>query len=60
MDIQEVDQAYKIRLKDSDDRKTYAEFMKKGGRKAFDNYKRDQIDDREEYKKRMKYGKKGS
>lgn len=59
MDIHEVDQAYKIRLKDGDDRKTYAEFMKKGGRKAFDNYKRGQIDDRKEYKDRMKYGKKG-
>ena len=60
MHIHEVDQAYRNELKDLDDRKTYAQFMKQGGKKAFDNYKRGKVDDREEYKNRMKYGKKGS
>lgn len=60
MDINEVDQKYRIKLRDKDDRKTYADFMKNKGKKAFNQYKYDSVDDREEYKKRMKYGKKGS
>lgn len=59
MDIYEVDQAYRVKLKDKDDRKTYAKFMKQGGRKAFDQHKYDSVDDREEYKNKMKYGKHG-
>jgi hypothetical protein len=57
MDIHEVDQAYRIKVKDKDDRKTYAKFMKEKGGKAFERYKLDAVDDREEYKNRMKYGK---
>ena len=60
MDIHEIDQQYRIKIKDQDDRKTYAEFMKNKGKKAFDRYKLDSVDDREEYKRKMKYGKKGS
>lgn len=40
-----------------DDRKTYKEFMKKGGKKAFKKYQDSEEDDRETYKNRMKYGK---
>lgn len=60
MDIHEVDQKYRIKLKDKNDRKTYADFMKNKGKKAFDQYKYDSIDDREAYKNEKKYGKKGS
>ena len=50
MHIHEVDQAYRNKLKDQDDRKPYAQFMKQGGKKVFDDYKRGKVDDREEYK----------
>lgn len=59
MDIHEIDQAYRIKLRDQDDRKTYAKFMKQGGKRAFEKHKFDSIDDREEYKNKMKYGKSG-
>ena len=59
MDLNEIDQEYRIKLQDTDDRKTYAKFMKQGGKKAFNKHKIDSIDDREEYKNKMKYGKKG-
>jgi hypothetical protein len=58
--LNERDTKYFAKLGDEDDRKTYKKFMKTGGKKAFNRYKDSQIDDREDYKRRMKYGKHGS
>ena len=57
--LSERDEKYFAKLRDTDDRQTYKKFMKSGGKRAFDRHKDSKIDDREEYKNKMKYGKHG-
>ena len=57
--LNETDAEYRASLGDKDDRKTYKKFMKQGGQRAFNRYQHDKVDDREDYKNRMKYGKHG-
>lgn len=52
-----IEEAYNKKMRDKDDRKTYAKFMKEKGGRAWERHQYDMVDDRERYKNKMKYGK---